>query len=486
MRNDGNAARREWKIANKLGAVLDQRGHRDYRKFYKLEERFEQLPGLAAALILADASGGAGPNAAAFAAAMAANRNFEHLGTGTEVVTFANQFDFGAGAKLCTATADASSCIVLPSTIADTDLALGQTAWGVDKQWTTERSPRFECVITPTPASQITTVALTSNVALITTGAAHGLFPGETVTIALDQADSDYAATSSLEGSWTVLSVATTTTFTFAYTRANISSASIAGSCRQSTNQVSGPSGLAITNIASDGTDVTITTAQKHGLSANCLVTISVDQTSAAYIAATDAQKALVLAIQGAQTVTSAYSAAATTFTFAKTSTAITTAAYTGKVFERTQNAQLTKTAIWAGFKKTNTPVVATDNDQAYLLLDTAVSATPITLTAGAISPYWNFVTSRGGVDTVTVLTDFLPPEMGKTYRIEIEIDTNRIPSLWINGQKAVLGDGAAALSWGIDLIPYVGVAASGVVPAAKAITLEYISCSRESDNTAV
>lgn len=465
--------RTEFPVGNRR-AVLDERGFRDPRKHYRIEERFELLPDLNATAVLATT-----PTAAAFAAALQVNRRFEHLGTGTEIVTFANQFDFGGGIKLAAATADAASCIILPhlATWVNSDTTTEPSSgFAVSKQWSSERSPRFECVLTPTPAAQITTVALTTNIATITTGAAHGIAIGESVVIVLDQADSDYAATSSLEGTWVVASVPSTTTFTFAYTHANVSSASIAGSCRQATDQVSGVTvGGVITTMDLTSNVVTITTSLAHNFQINQLVNVSFNNAHANYTA-------LIGACQGLQTVTGVTS---TTITYAKTASDIVSVAITGNLIEQAKNAQLTKTAIWAGFKKTNTPVVITDDDQAYLLLCTAVSATPITVTAAAISQYWCFVTSRGGVDIVTVLSQFAPPSMGTTYRIEIEIDSNRIPSLWINGVKADLGTGAAALSWGIDFIPHVGVANAGVIPAAKAICLSYIGCSRKEDRSA-
>jgi hypothetical protein len=315
---------------------------------------------------------------------------------------------------------------------------------------------------------------------MITTGAAHGLAPGESVVIALNQADSDYAATSSLEGTWVVATVATTTTFTFAYTHANISSASIAGSCRQATNQISGSAGIAIASIAVSTNVVTLTLAGKHGWGVD-IINVSFDRNSAAYIALSAADKAIVLACEGTKTLTSAYSAAATTVTYSQTIGDLTTANCTGTATEIQLNAQLTKTCITAGFKQSNDPVVATDDDQCFLRFCNTVSATP----TGAVSKYWQFITSRAGVDTVTNLTNVAPPEMGTTYRIEIYVDSNRIPSLYINGQRIDIGTGAAALSWGIDFIPYVEVAASGIVPAAKAICLEYISCTRKSDRSA-
>lgn len=68
----------------------------------------------------------------------------------------------------------------------------------------------------------ISNVALTSNVATITTSAAHGLITGTSVTISgLSQ--------TALNGTYTVASTPTTTTFTFAKTNANITSVASAG-----------------------------------------------------------------------------------------------------------------------------------------------------------------------------------------------------------------------------------------------------------------
>ncbi len=483
---NGVPRRREFKVVgrdgkDRLGAAMDFRGHRSYNGDYVLEERFEKLVNLQAVRVLADASGGSGPNAAAFAAFAAANPNFEHLGTNTEVVTLANEFDFGGGQKFCTATADADSAINLPT------LLTADSGWAVAGQWRSDRSPRFETVITPTPASQITTIALTSNVVLVTTGAAHGLAPGETVVIKLDARDADYSTTSVLEGTWVVDNVATTTTFTFAFTHANISSATIAGSCKQATNQLTGSAGIAIASIAVATNVVTITCSTSGGLSGKHgwgvdIVRIAFDRTSAAYIALSASDKAIVQACEGVKTLTSAYSAAATTFTYAQTIGDLTTANCTGTAKEVALNASLTKTCIWAGLKKTKEPVAGTDDDQVFVVLDTCLSSTSIFsgITGAAPSQYWQFVTSRAGVDTVQVLDTIPVPVMGQTYRIEIEIDANRIPTLYIDGvQVALSAASKGALTAGIDLIPYEGVMASGIVPAAKAITLQYLRCGR-------
>ena len=67
----------------------------------------------------------------------------------------------------------------------------------------------------------ISNKALTSNVATLTTSAAHGFEVGETVTVA--------GVDATFNGSFTVASVPTTTTFTYAKTASNVSSTSATG-----------------------------------------------------------------------------------------------------------------------------------------------------------------------------------------------------------------------------------------------------------------
>ena len=68
----------------------------------------------------------------------------------------------------------------------------------------------------------ITNVALTSNVATITTAVAHGLGVGQVVTVAAVTA-------TTLNGTFTIASVPTTTTFTYALTASNVTSAADTG-----------------------------------------------------------------------------------------------------------------------------------------------------------------------------------------------------------------------------------------------------------------
>lgn len=72
-------------------------------------------------------------------------------------------------------------------------------------------------------SATITTTALTSNVATITTSVAHGFVEGQSVVIA------GLATNTVLNGTRVIASVPTSTTFTFALTNANIASGSEAG-----------------------------------------------------------------------------------------------------------------------------------------------------------------------------------------------------------------------------------------------------------------
>lgn len=73
------------------------------------------------------------------------------------------------------------------------------------------------------PASTITNVALTSNIATITTSAAHGFAVGQTVGIT-------GLTNSALNGSYVVSAVGSSTTFSYPLTHTNISSTSDSGS----------------------------------------------------------------------------------------------------------------------------------------------------------------------------------------------------------------------------------------------------------------
>lgn len=87
-----------------------------------------------------------------------------------------------------------------------------------------------------TSSATVSNVALTSNVATITTAAAHGLKVGQPVTV------SGLSAGSAINGSYLVASVPTTTTFTVAKTNANITSTAATGTVTIPTVSTSGTS----------------------------------------------------------------------------------------------------------------------------------------------------------------------------------------------------------------------------------------------------
>jgi N4-gp56 family major capsid protein len=73
-----------------------------------------------------------------------------------------------------------------------------------------------------TPSTTITNVALTSNVVTITTAVAHGLGVGQIVTVAA-------VTNTAVNGTYTIASVPSTTTFTYALTASNITSVADTG-----------------------------------------------------------------------------------------------------------------------------------------------------------------------------------------------------------------------------------------------------------------
>lgn len=101
---------------------------------------------------------------------------------------------------------------------------------------------------------------------------------------------------------------------------------------------------------------------------------------------------------------------------------------------------------IWAGLKLTNTNVIATDNDQAYFLYDTA---------GAADATKWHAVYSIAGTDTDTSLTATSAVGANTTYHLMIDIDSSRIARFYLNGAKVAT---STALTNATDLIPYIGV----------------------------
>lgn len=122
----------------------------------------------------------------------------------------------------------------------------------------------------------------------------------------------------------------------------------------------------------------------------------------------------------------------------------------------------ITGMIVWAGLKLTLDPTVATDNDQAFFRYQNGVN-----------SGKWQAVSSIDGTDDahdagVTVVAS-------TRYHLVVEIDSSRIAKFYING---TLVETSAALKDATDLVPFIGVQATGA-GAARAITLHSQAISR-------
>lgn len=121
----------------------------------------------------------------------------------------------------------------------------------------------------------------------------------------------------------------------------------------------------------------------------------------------------------------------------------------------------------YAGFKLTNTGVIATDDDSIYFRY-----------AAADASGAWQFNVSRAGTDeTYTVPTNIVAAVAASTrYRLRIEVYSDRTCMGFID-DKPIRATPFAAVTSLTTLIPYIGILnASG---AAKNITVKYLECGR-------
>ena len=112
--------------------------------------------------------------------------------------------------------------------------------------------------------------ALTSNIATITTAAVHGLAVGDVVTMS--------GVDTTLDGTWVVASVPTTTTFTFAFTTTNITSAAVSPNGLLIRTHNLG--GFAVSNKACVNGVATITTSSAHGYAVDDWVRLQIGDTN--------------------------------------------------------------------------------------------------------------------------------------------------------------------------------------------------------------
>ena len=97
---------------------------------------------------------------------------------------------------------------------------------------------------------------------------------------------------------------------------------------------------------------------------------------------------------------------------------------------------------LWAGLKLTNTPVIATDDDQAFFRFAPADN-----------SGKWAAVNSIGGTDDAA--DSGVTVAASTVYHLAISISAARVATFYING---VLVETTAALTDAVDLIPFIGV----------------------------
>lgn len=135
------------------------------------------------------------------------------------------------------------------------------------------------------------------------------------------------------------------------------------------------------------------------------------------------------------------------------------------------RSATIASSKMWMGLKLTNTPTVATDDDQAYFLYDAATGA------------YWGWQTSAAGTDATLVNCSTLGAPRGAanptkdvTQLLSIIIDENRNVTPYID---AIPVAAPVQLADAINFIPYIGVMASGA-GAVKAIGVHDLVISRK------
>lgn len=149
----------------------------------------------------------------------------------------------------------------------------------------------------------VSNVAITTSLATITTNAAHGYAVGNIVTIT--------GAHASIDGTYVIYTVPTSTTFTFVSTTTTLASTAVSpvGTAIANTNATGG---VTVSNRVIQNNVVTITTSSAHGLAVHDSVAVNIG------LATIDTTMALVIAVPSA-----------TTFCYTVATTTLTTAAVT-------------------------------------------------------------------------------------------------------------------------------------------------------------
>jgi len=150
----------------------------------------------------------------------------------------------------------------------------------------------------------------------------------------------------------------------------------------------------------------------------------------------------------------------------------------------------ITNVKVWAGFKKTNDQVVATDANQLFFKFQTDATNSE----TFADFTKLHFIHSIGGVDFISQLP--ITVAANTQIHLVIEVDANRKATIFVNGIQynvttesgttgtavtevlpSQIATKTAALTDDEDFIPYVGIEAGAA--EAKTLNVQYLSCSR-------
>lgn len=117
----------------------------------------------------------------------------------------------------------------------------------------------------------------------------------------------------------------------------------------------------------------------------------------------------------------------------------------------------------FAGLKLTNDPTTATDDNQTFFRFQSTVN-----------DGKFQAIDSNAGTDTAT--DTGITVALSTTYVLSIRIDSSRVPRYYINHVLVATG---SALAADVDLIPYVGVDATGFA-SAKSLTVRHLAVEKD------
>lgn len=121
---------------------------------------------------------------------------------------------------------------------------------------------------------------------------------------------------------------------------------------------------------------------------------------------------------------------------------------------------------FWAGFKLTNTPVVATDADQAFFRFEDSVNG-------AKLQAVW----SIGGTDYTADLKKPYLLAAGDEVNLAIYVGDDRVARFYVDGQLEAMSSAqgaAGALTADVDLVPFVGIQTKA--DAAKSLTTRHLA----------